>query len=373
MQWTGIATASAHEGAEQRGVALLLAVATSVALSLLALSVLASREASVATGAHGETRARARAAAACGIEWALARAVAGDLSMSTTTLALESGDAVQVAIDPDQSPHVVADGLSSGMTVRLRADLLAEQPSAPPHAWVSLSGTSEFPGDLTVRGSAHLNASPWPIAWLQPGKLRMSGDLHLVTTSTLGSMTIVHASGATKRGVPAIAAPTIEFAALPSAASGGVAVTTYTGDTQIANTTLTGVLRVSLAAGQTLDLRQLTLNGTLVVSSPVSSFNPAKIKLNNLTLTGGTAITGNLAVLAPDAELEATGCEVRGVTVVGRVANTSNASFRGQLITMAAVVANGFTVDRSVSFVPDTPLGLRWGARRWRLDWLGAP
>lgn len=355
---------------KERGVALLLALATTVALSLLALSVLASRQATVAVGEHADNRGRARRAAASGIEWALARAVAGNLTASTTDLVLDDGEQVRVSIDPNQSPHVMAVGRCAGVTARMRADLAASQPGTPPHAWVNLGGTLFLPADLTVLGSAHLNGALAPIALLQPGRLRMHGDLFLQTTSTIFSYAIVHTAGATSLGQPAIADPTVDLAAIPTAATGGVPVASYSGNTSLHNTSLSGIVRVTLAAGQTLDVSQVTLSGTLVVSAPSSLINPAKIKLWKVTLLGGTGITGNLAILAPNVAIEAGRSEVEGVTMVRAIADTDDTTFRGQTLTMLGAVANGFTIERPAGFVPNTPLGLSWGTPIWRLVWL---
>jgi hypothetical protein len=246
------------------------------------------------------------------------------------------------------------------------------QPEAPPHAWVSLSSPSALQKDLTVHGSAHLNAALLPFALLLSGKLRMHGDLQLVTTSTLGGSVIVHVSGATTRGAPAIASPTVALGEFPTVATGGVPVTSYSGNTSLADTTLTGIVRVSLAAGETLQLERLSLGGTLVVDAPNAATNRAKLKLSNVTLQGGTSLTGNLAILAANVTLEAASCTVTGVTMVHSVADAANTTFSGQLATVAGVVAksDGFVVTRPVGFEPATPLGLRWGTPRWRLRWL---
>jgi hypothetical protein len=354
----------------QRGVALLLALATTVALSLLALSVLASREASVKVDGLVDAKSRARQAAASGVEWGAAQALASSLVGKKATLVLGDGAEADVEIDLYQAPNVISDGRSGGVEVRVAANLAVTRAQAPSHAWVSLDGTLTLPADLTVQGSAYLGGSWDPIALLQPGRLRMHGNLLMQSTSLFSSYAIVHASGTTTRGVAAMAAPTTNVTDFPTVKTRGVDVAIYTGATTLADTTITGILRVNLANGQVLTLNRIALNGTLVVNSGMSWFSPARIRLADVTVNGGTAITGNLAILAPNAVLESSRSQVNGVSMVRTISNTDSTTLRGQVITGYGTEAKGVTIERPAGFVPDTPLGLSWGSVRCRVVWL---
>ncbi|MCU0867042.1 MAG: hypothetical protein MUC36_24930 [Planctomycetes bacterium] len=358
----------------QAGVALLLALATTVVLSLLALSVLASREASVAVGEQVDARERAHRAALSGAEWAVAQAMDAGAVATSAAIELDDGSTVAVVMDRTRSPHVVVDGHRDGVVVRLQADLEVNLPPTPPHAWVSLSSTTSLSEDLAVNGSAHLNGG-LPLTPLLPGKLRMNGNLFLSTSSTVGSSAIVHLTGTTTRGVQAIAAPTMVPAEIPVTATDDVPVTSYSGSTQLQNTPLVGIVRVALAAGETLELNNVNLNGTLVVVGPNSLLNRARLRLSNVTIQGGTALTGNLAVLAGNIAMESNRGTVTGVSVLHSVLEAQRTTINGMLVTTAGMIvpSTGFTITRTAGFVPDTPLGLRWGTPRFRLRWLDGP
>jgi hypothetical protein len=92
---------------------------------------------------------------------------------------------------------------------------------------------------------------------------------------------------------------------------------------------------------------------------------------------GGTAWTGNLAILAPEAILDAPAaieCTIRGVAVVDAVDAIKNVAVVGQLVLLENVKSTSgtFSVTRPPEFVPDTPLGVTWpGTEAVRIDWRG--
>lgn len=92
---------------------------------------------------------------------------------------------------------------------------------------------------------------------------------------------------------------------------------------------------------------------------------------------GGTAWTGNLAVLAPDCTLDApasTGSTLGGVVLVQKVATLQSVVVTGQLVVTGTLEADAasLSVTRPGTFVPDTPLGITWpGTAAVRLDWRG--
>ncbi len=364
--------------ATQRGAALLLALVLTVSLSMLALSVLASRDMAVVVADHAEARARARHAAASGIEWATAVVMDQGFTAQSRKLVLADGDEVAVTVDPVATPQVVAKGTCDGVEVRLGADVDAIDPPAPGYAWVSLSGVTTVNHTVSVLGSAYLGALLMPVSTLSRGTLAMHGNLDLTAAALLDTSVVTHVSGTTQCSVAAITAPTIDTAAFPSSTTGGVSVTTFTGDTTLADTTQNGILLVTLAAGQTLTLDTVTINGTIVVTAPDSALlRPMVHVLATCTINGGTALTGNLALLAPTCALKgktSNSSLVAGVSFVYRIEDMNSATFRGQLITQNNMqsTAGDYTIERPVGFVPSTPLGITWpGTPKYRIGWRG--
>ena len=95
------------------------------------------------------------------------------------------------------------------------------------------------------------------------------------------------------------------------------------------------------------------------------------------SIGGGTAWTGNLAILAPECVLDAPASidsTIRGVAVVDAVVAIKNVAVVGQLVLLENVesTSGAFSVTRSPEFVPDTPLGVSWpGSEAVRIDWRG--
>ncbi|MBL8755698.1 MAG: hypothetical protein JNK15_20550 [Planctomycetes bacterium] len=359
----------------QRGAALLLALVLTVSLSLLAITVLAGRDMAVAVADHARLRQRAQWAAASGVEWAAAKAMADGLVAATTRFTTDTGDFVGVAVRPLLSPHVVAVGRCDGAEVQLGADLAVMAPAAPSYAFMSLSGTSHFTGKVGVTGSAYFGDALLPLSSLF-GTLSMAGDVDLVTVVPVLTNPIVHQSGATRYGVAALTAPVVDVAAFPADDTAGVPVTDYSGTQVLRGLSLAGIVRFSLASGQSVTLQSTTIDGSIVVvTTGTILVQPKLVLLDGAVVNGGTALTGNLAILAPGCSIEgnAAGTKaVGGVVYANKLNQLRDVAFTGMVVTAAGMSGCTGSIDRPAGFEPDTPLGLTWsGQRNCRILWRG--
>jgi hypothetical protein len=89
--------------------------------------------------------------------------------------------------------------------------------------------------------------------------------------------------------------------------------------------------------------------------------------------TGGTSLKNRTLTGIVRVTLEAARSTVTGVSMVHSVGDAADLTHRGLFITTAGVwsKSTAFVLELPAGFVPDTPLGLRWGAQRWR--WLDGP
>jgi hypothetical protein len=364
----------------QRGAVLLLALVLTVSLSMLALSVLASRDMAVVVADHAEARARARHAAASGIEWATAVVMDQGFTAQSSKLVLADGGEVAVTVDPATSPQIVATGRCDGVEVRLAANVRRSSATLP-YAYASFAGSNRYDDTVFVKGSAWFEESLLPIAVGGSGEMEMYGDLYLRSIVAPPVGKVIHKTGATFLSQPAIGAPAVDVSPFASMVSGAVPVVHYSGDTTIKDRVLTGIIDVALAPGDKLQIENAAINGTLVVrrTGLLSSLVYPEIELKGtVKVGGGTSITGNLALLAPLCRLTGnsvdTGSTITGVTVVLHFDKMRYANFSGQVVVLGSTLGtnNTYTIERPAGFEPDTPIGVTWpGSAKYRITWLG--
>jgi hypothetical protein len=306
-------------------------------------------------------------------------------------MTLADGSQIAVVVAMASSPQVVARARCRGAEVAFGADLRLQSGAPLPYALVAYGNANMLSHDVAVAGSAWLGGVP-PFFAGMTGALGMDGDLQLVTTTAVAATAVKQVSGRTLYGQRAWSLPSIDTTPFATMTSGAVKVTRYVGSQTIANETIDGIVVANLEAGQTLRLRDTTINGTLVVRSPVTAALGSKlgslgqiggILLPSVRLAGrssiggGTAWTGNLAILAPECVLDAPASNdssIRGVAVVDAVDKIKNVAVVGQLVLLENIKStlNSLTVTRPSAFVPDTPLGVTWpGTEAVRIDWRG--
>ncbi|MFY9343280.1 MAG: hypothetical protein WAT39_12360 [Planctomycetota bacterium] len=364
----------------ERGAALLIALALAVALSLLSLTVMASRDLAVLVVGGTSRVDRAHRAAASGLEWAAASVRDRGFVAATGKLDLGRGTTVAVTIDPSKTPHATAVARCDGVEVTQVADLRKIAGASLPYAYASFAGTNRYDDTVVVKGSAWFEEPSMPITSSGAGELEMHGDLYLRTSTPPVAGKVIHVSGATYKSQPAVGAPTVDVSPFESMSSGAVPVVHYTGGTTIRGVTLTGIVDVALGLTEKLTIQNATIAGTLVVrrTGLLSSLTYPQVDLrDDVTIAGGTAITGNLAVLAPLCQLTGSriaAAKIEGVTVVREVKDLRYATFVGQFVVLGATLGtnNTYTIERPDGFLVDTPLGITWpGPASVRIDWLG--
>lgn len=375
----------------ERGAVLLLALILTTTFALMAWSLLASSDFAARARLGGAAQEQAERAAASGIEWAAAVALAGSLADGRTSLTLADGSQVVVVVATASSPQVVSRARCRGAEVALGADLRLQSGAPLPYALVAYGSDNRLSQDVAVSGSAWLGGVP-PFFAGMAGALGMDGDLQLVTTTAVAAGAVKQVSGRTLYGQRAWSMPTIDTTPFATMVSGAVKVTRYVGSQTISNQTIDGIVVADLEAGQTLLLRSTTINGTLVVRSPLTAILgtgpgslgqvggvvlPCVRLAGRSSIGGGTAWTGNLAILASDCQLDASASidsTIRGVAVVDAVDKLKNVAVVGQLVLLENISSTlpSFTVTRPPEFVPDTPLGVTWpGTKAVRIDWRG--
>lgn len=399
----GSATSAANR---ERGAVLLLALILTTTFALMAWSLLASSDFAARARTGGAAQEQAERAAASGIEWAAAAALDGSLVDGRTSLALADGSQVEVVVATSSSPQVVAHARCRGAEVAFAADLRLQAGAPLPYALVVYGSASRLSQDVAVSGSAWIGGVP-PFFAGMTGVLGMDGDLQLVTTTAIDAAAVNQVSGRTLYGQRAWDPPVVDTTPFATMLSGAVKVTRYLGSQTISNQTIDGIVIADLEAGQTLLLRNTTINGTLVVRSLLTGILgtglgllggggvsvqsststtggtgvgtvPPSIRLAGASsIGGGTAWTGNLAILAADCMLDApasTGSTIRGVAIVKSLDAIKNVAVTGQLVLLDSITSTSgtFTVTRPSAFVPDTPLGVTWpGTKAVRIDWRG--
>lgn len=374
---------TAMEGAtaartDERGAILLIVLILSVTLSLLSMALLSTAEVSLRSDTNADHIERAERGARSGVEWGAAAAKAYGIIPFSNSVVLDTGVQVQRQTRAVSNPRFVGAGVSNGVTIRVGADLQSLETTRP-YAFMSFSGTNRLSHVLTVAGPAYLGAASEPLNTTRA--VQIAGDLDLVTTTTLAAGQVTHSSGVDNYGVAPLTPPAWDTSPFSTASNWTVPYTSYSGSTNLKDVTLNGVVVVSLAAGQILTLNNVTINGTLVVPwlyPPVlDGFGTPTIEIRGgTTIVGGTAETGNLAVLAPGCTLSAYGGatpDISGVCYVRQIDQLGGCTFSGQMLVRLSIVASGsaFSFSRPAGFVPDVPVGIQWAGSQWMIRWLG--
>jgi hypothetical protein len=370
--------------APQRGVVLLVVLLLSATVSMLAMSLLATTEISVRSMAAGRGLERAELAARSGVEWAAAKIAASGEVAGTVVVPVGRGTSAEVTLAPGADPNVTSRGRADGVRVTVTANVKSRAVPVP-YAFASFNGASKLPQPLTVLGKAYFGTFLWPInypASVAPAvgpALILSGDLDLVTSIPLTAGTVDHSGGgSTRYGVSPLTLPAADTAAFTTMTTGTVPVHHYTNPSQVKNVTLSGVVVIQLDKGSTVELRACTINGTLVVhelSAPTLAATTIAVA-NDVTIAGGTALTGNLAVLAPDCTINADNAsafDLHGVVYCSRMQNLKNTSVTGMLLTKYDIeTTEAATVTRPAGWSPDLPLGLTLPTTiAQRIVWVG--
>ncbi len=367
---------------DERGVILVVVLILAVTFSALSVALLSTAEMSLRVQGNGQDLERADRAARSGVEWAAAIVKSGGIVDVSRRAELTPGVVVAAQVRSAQTPNLLGGGSAYGAVVRVGAD--AAVVAAPfPHALLSFSTTSSLTDEMTVVGSAYLGDSASPPAISAARPAQMDGDLELVTTTALAANRVVHKSGVDRYGVTALTPPPWNTLPFTLGVGWTVPVTTYTGTTTVSGKTLSGIVVVNLLPTQTLTLDNCTIIGTLVVPSlypPVGeTLGVPTIQVNgSVQIRGGTADTGNLAILAPGCTLVGIrngSAIVEGVTYVREAKTLDGTTFRGQMLVRLGITsssAGAFRVERPGTFVPTVPVGITWtGTSGVRLTWRG--
>lgn len=385
---------SGHRGERQRehGGILLLALVLSTTFGLLALAVLASADLALRVQQSSGEAERARRAAASGIEWAAAVAMATDTFAVKRTVALTAGVSVTIVADSSNTPQLLATATCEGVAVTLGANVRRKSGPPLPYAFASFGGQAVCGADAKFKDGPLYFAEPTgPITADSRGKIDVSkGDAYLVSSKPLTAAQLKVDSGQVIHyGVTPIGRPTVDTTPYVTMTGGAVPVTRYAGNTTLYRQTITGIVVVELAPLQTLTIEDSKIFGTVVVRSvggdAIGSGTVPGVKLTapvvrlrgSAKITGGTATTGNLALLAPGCLLVADvsgGNDLLGVTFVWACSTLKGTKFVGQLVTTTTWdSAESFDVERPSGFVAATPIGISWpGSSSLRIEWLGA-
>ncbi len=364
--------------AGERGAILLIVLILSVTISLLSMALIATAEVSLRAEANGDDLERAEHGARSGVEWAAAVVKkAGVLAFQATTT-LDSGVVVTCQARLLGSPRLLGKGVSNGVTVTVGADLLVLEDTRP-YAFLSFADTNSPRHAVTVDGMAYLGEAGTPLN--TSSILQMAGDLDLVSTTTLAPGQVSRTGGTTNYGVAALSAPAWDTTSFTLSGNWTVPYRSVSGTTTIKDQTINGLLVATLAAGQTLTLDNVILNGTLVVpwTYPplLELLGTPTITLKGATIVGGTAETGNLAVLAPGCLLQGnnpTSGSITGVCYVRQLDGLRALDVGGKMLVRKAMVGSTgspITFRRAADFLPDVPVGIQQAGNQMAIRWLG--
>ena len=365
--------------AGERGGILLVVLMLSVTCSLLAMALVSTAEVTLRASINADDLDRAERAACSGVEWGAATVKAGGFLGASRSVRLGKGVEVAMQVRVLQTPEVLGTGRSNGAEVTVGADVgFLERGKA--YALSSYDGTNSLGHPVQVDGAAYLGDRSAPLDG--NGALTMAGDLDVVSTNAITKPTLTHTSGTTSQGVAARTMPAWNTVAFASDLGWSVPITRYSGNTVLQNVTLTGLVVVTLGAGQTLTLDDVTIDGTLVVPwlyPPVLDLlGTATIELKDVVkIQGGTADTGNLAVLAPGCTLRDAGVTtvaVTGVTYALALQNLRSTTFDGMVLLRNRIASTRgpMRFTRAADFLADVPVGIEFGASdRVVIHWRG--
>jgi len=370
---------AAGQRAGERGAILLIVLILSVTISLLSMALVSTAEVALRADSNASDLERAERGARSGVEWGAAAAKEYGIIAFTRTVVLDSGVEVVRQTRATNGPRLLGTGSSNGVKITVGADLQTLEVTRP-YGFMSFSGTNKVSDVWTMDGLAYLGASSAP---LNAGKaVQMGGDLDLVTSTALPAGQVVHTAGATNYRVGALTRPAWDTAPFSVPGNWTVPYSSYSGSQTIRDVTLNGLVVVTLAAGQTLRLENVILNGTLVVPwlypPTLDLLGTPTIELKGTTrIIGGTAQTGNLAILAPGCQVTTSGgglaLTISGVCYVREVKDPKSVQLNGQLLVRLSIAStNGdFTFRRPADFLPDVPVGFDWGGNKMMIRWLG--
>jgi len=366
--------------ASERGAILIVVLVLTVTFAMLSLALLSTAEMSLRVQSNGRDIERAERAAQSGVEWAAAVVKANGFVDGVRATTLTPGVVVSSSIRSSTAPHLLGGGAAYGVVAYYGADADFVD-GAHPHALLAFGGMLQSNDDVTIRGSAYAGGTPTALTFNAVRPLGMDGDLQLVTT--VAPTNVRHISGTTQLGVAALTEPAWNTTRFTLLQGWTVPTHVFNGSTTLTNRTLTGIVIVNLLAGQALTLEDVTIDGTLVVPSlypPVLEvLGVPQIKLQGtVTINGGTADTGNLAILAPTTRLigdRGVVLSVKGVAYLRTVEDCGELALTGMLMVRRGVASatNGtVTIDRPDDFVPKVPYGITWtGANTVRMTWRG--
>lgn len=359
---------------------LLLVLILGVTCTMLSLALVSTAEIGLRAETNADDLDRAERGAQSGVEWGAATVKAWGKLARSGTVVLDTGVEVGYSLRLLQSPELLGVGSLNGATVRLGAKMQQLERERP-YAFSSFSQQTVLTQPVAIAGHAYLGGTPKPLQ--ATSALQMAGDLDLVTGTALAAGQVVHSSGATAYGVAARTTPVWDTTSFLLDTGWTVPITRYTGNTTITGKSLSGLVIVSLSAGQRLVLDDVTIRGTLVVPwlypPALDILGTTSIRLKGtVAIGGGTADTGNLAILAPGSSLERhstlTSLTVAGVTYALAIDQIENASFQGMVLLRDAMNATLGRIDfvRAQDFVPIVPVGIDlYGGTRYMIAWLG--
>lgn len=364
----------------ERGGVLLLVLILGVTCTLLSMALVSTAEIGLRAETNADDLDRAERGAQSGVEWGAATIKTWGRLARSGRVVLDTGVEVGHAVRLLRSPEILGAGAANGAEATLGADLRALERDRG-YAFSSFGGTNSIDHPVAMSGPAYLGAGTKPLAASTP--LQMAGDLDLVTTTALTAGQVAHASGATAYGVTARAVPAWDTTPFTLGTGFTVPVTRYSGSTALTNTTLTGIVVVTLAANQQLVLQNVTIRGTLVVPwiypPALDLLGTSTIRVRGtVAIGGGTADTGDLAILAPGSTLEGasdvTQFDVAGVSYLLALDKLQNTTFTGMVLVRNSIIdtRGPIAIARPADFLPDVPIGLDlMGGNRCAITWLG--
>jgi hypothetical protein len=369
------------------GAALLVALILVVLFSALSWSLLATTEIAVRSENAALNLRRAERAAQSGIEWAAADIARTGLGTRNATVPIGPGAFAEVSILSTGSPTVTSRGTADRVSITLVANVTRE-PGPFPYTVASYSGTSVLRRALDSDGPVYFADPTNPIDLVrsigpsQGPALKVRGDLDLVSPTPLPAGMVDYKSGGeTNLAVAPLPQSVVDTAPFLGLTSGAVAVHHFAGTTTLRNLNFAGIVVVRLGLGDSLEIHNTTIQGTLVVHPTYTPANGTATRISlkgSVTIGGGTAWTGNLAVLAPDGVLDGTfsvDVDLNGVVFCHSVFDAVETQISGMLLTNAiSTIGTDFRVVVPSGFAPNLPLGLTLRSRdRWVIEWLGRP
>lgn len=362
----------------ERGAILLVVLIVSVTVSLLAMALVSTAEVALRADANADELDRAERGARSGVEWAAARAKqSGPLTTFAGSTTLATGVLVRAQVNLLGSPRLIGRGTCQGVVVEVTADTQEVEPTRP-YAFMSFKDTNQPTRPLAIDGMAYLGEPNTPLK--ASSVLEMTNDLDLVTTTALTAGQDVRTGGVINYGVASIAVPAWNTMPYSVAGNWTVPYRTVSGNTTLTDQTITGILVANLGGGQKLKLDNVVLNGTIIVPllypPLLEILGTPTLELKDTTITGGTAETGNLAILAPGCLLTQTGAKatsVSGVVYVREMDGLGKFTASGKVLVRKAILDAGADVafHRAATFVPDVPVGIDWGGNRIMIRWIG--